>query len=206
MKASGAAAWWGGALTLVMAVTAWAGTGQAASGNASGGAAFKDPAPVEAKGTSREDLPTPEELEAALSGVRDRAGEMPVDERVEIGKRIEVTISRVNAEATSKGQATMAARLAAEFDMTAEELIREREDLALRWGEVVVGHTLLANSKVGLTMRDLVGLRSEGIGWGPIAYGLQFRMEDFVSAIKAEGRVAMGIAKPDGKPAKIGAY
>jgi hypothetical protein len=47
-------------------------------------------------------------------------------------------------------------------------------------------------------------LREDGLGWAAIAYGLQFRMEDFEDAIKAQGRVAMGLTKVDGKPEAIG--
>jgi hypothetical protein len=91
----------------------------------------------------------------------------------------------------------------AEFKLTEESLLDEKAEHSLSWGEIVIAHTLLANSGTGLTIVDLAQLRREGLGWGAIAFGLQFHMEDFEDAIKAEGRVAMGLPKADGKAATI---
>ena len=68
---------------------------------------------------------------------------------------------------------------------------------------MVIAHTLLANSDEKVTFVDLVNLRADGLGWGAIAFGLRFHMEDFEDAIKAEGRVAMGLSKADGKAEPI---
>jgi hypothetical protein len=54
-----------------------------------------------------------------------------------------------------------------------------------------------------VTLSDLATLRSDGLSWGAIAYGLRFRLEDLEDAIKAQGKVAMGLANPDGKAATI---
>lgn len=141
---------------------------------------------------------------ASLSEIRDRAESMPIDARRDIDKRIGITVERINKEATTKGQAKVAARLAAEFGTTEEALLDQKAEHGLSYGELVIAHTLLANSTAGVTLVDLMDLRSEGLGWGAIAYGLRFHMEDFEDAIKAEGRVAMGLTKADGKAAVIG--
>lgn len=141
---------------------------------------------------------------ADLSEIRDRAEKMPIDARRDIDKRVGITIERVNKEAAAKGQTTVAARLAAEFGMTVENLLDEKGKNGLSFGDLVVAHTLLANSKTSVTLADLVDLRSDGLGWGAIAFGLQFHLEDLEDAIKTEGRVAMGLTKADGKPAVIG--
>lgn len=140
----------------------------------------------------------------SLSEIRDRAQSMPIDARRDIDKRIGITVERINKEATTKGQAKVAARLAAEFGTTEEALLDQKAEHGLSYGELVIAHTLLANSSAGVTLVDLMDLRSEGLGWGAIAFGLRFHMEDFEDAIKAEGRVAMGLTKADGKAAVIG--
>ena len=144
------------------------------------------------------------DVAAILSDVRDRAEAMPGDMRRDIDKRIAITVERVNKEATEKGQTTMVARLAAEFGVSTESFLDQKAEHGLTWGELVVAHTLLANSGTKVTLADLVTLRRDGLSWGAIAFGLQFHMEDFEDAIKAEGRVAMGLSKPDGKAAPIG--
>ena len=130
-----------------------------------------------------------------LSEVRDRAESMPADMRRDTDKRIAITLERVNQEARDRGQATMTKRLAAEFKLTESSLLDDKAEYSLSWGELTIAHTLLANSPVGLTLADLVELRREGFGWGAIAFGLQFHMEDFEDMIKAEGQVAMGLSK-----------
>lgn len=132
---------------------------------------------------------------ANLGEVRERAESMPSDARRETDKRIAITVERVNQEARDRGQATMTARLAAEFKVTRETLLDDKSEYSLSWGELMIAHTLLANSPAGLGLVDLVQLRREGFGWGAIAFGLQFHMEDFEDMIKAEGRVAMGLSK-----------
>lgn len=139
-----------------------------------------------------------------LVEVRERAESMPAAQRRDTDKRIALTVERVNKEATERGQTTMAARLGAEFGMDPEALLDLKAEHGLNWGEVMIAYTLLANSGTRVTMTDLATLRRDGFGWGAIAYGLQFHMEDFEDAIKAEGKVAMGLSKADGKAAAIG--
>ena len=157
------------------------------------------PARADGDETSQAQAPAP-----SLADVRDRAETMPSDMRRDIDKRIAITVDRVNKEATDKGQATMAARLAAEFHVTTESLLDQKAEHGLTWGEMVIAHTLLANSGTKVALADLAMLRRDGLTWGAIAFGLQFHMEDLEDAIKAEGRVAMGLSKPDGKTAPIG--
>ncbi|HKO22777.1 MAG TPA: hypothetical protein VJX91_08975 [Candidatus Eisenbacteria bacterium] len=130
-----------------------------------------------------------------LGEVRDRAESMPSDMRRDTDKRIALTVDRVNQEARDRGQATMTARLAREFKQTEESLLEDKSLYSFSWGELTIAHTLLANSGEGLGLDDIAQLRREGFGWGAIAFGLQFHMEDFEDMIKAEGRVAMGLSK-----------
>ena len=134
-----------------------------------------------------------------LRAIRQRAGSMPVDARIDMDKRIAATIERVNARAVTQSSSSVAARAATEFSMTSEALLEEKGTFGWSWGEVLIAYTLLANSPPGVTPRDLANLREDGFGWASIAYGLQFRMEDFEDALKEQGRVAMGLNSADGK-------
>ncbi len=155
-------------------------------------------------GADKDGAGQPPAAAASLSDIRDRAETMPSDMRRDIDKRIAITVERVNKEAADKGQATMVARLAAEFGATTESLLDQKAEHGLSWGEMVIARTLLANSGAKVALADLAALRRDGLSWGAIAFGLQFHMEDLEDAIKAEGRVAMGLSKPDGKAAPIG--
>lgn len=159
-------------------------------------AALLTPAAVRAA-ASEEDAST----KVDLSRVRERAESMPSDLRRDTDRRIAITIERVNKEASDRGQTTMAARLAAEFKQTPDGLLDDKADFGLSWGEMVISETLLANSATKVTLADLAALRRDGLGWGAIAYGLEFHMEDFEDVVKAEGRVAMGLGKSENKAA-----
>ena len=141
------------------------------------------------------DAPTADQARIHLSDVRGRAESMPIDRRLDIDKRIHATVERVNKQAEGKGQGAVAKRLAAEFSTTGDALLEEKADYGWSWGEVMVAHTLLAHSAKKVAVPDLAVLRSGGLSWGAIAYGLEFRMEDFEEMLKAEGRVAMGLPK-----------
>jgi hypothetical protein len=130
-----------------------------------------------------------------IRAIRQRAGSMPVDARIDMDKRIAATIERVNARAAAQSSSSVAARAAAEFSVTSEAILEEKGTHGWSWGEVLVAHTLLANSTHGLTAHDLGALREDGFGWASIAYGLRFRMEDFEDALKEQGRVAMDLGK-----------
>jgi hypothetical protein len=139
-----------------------------------------------------------------LRAVRQRGQSMPIDARVDMDKRIAATVERVNRRASEQGQSAVATRLAAEFSVPREALLDVKGTHGWSWGDVMIAYTLLANTPPGAAPSDLASLRSEGLGWAAIAYGLQFRMEDFEEAIKAQGRVAMGWSKADGKAETIG--
>lgn len=171
-----------------------------ASGALLGGAVARGGEPD----TSTSELAEAAVVKIDLSELRDRAEAMPIDKRTDIDKRIAATVARVNNAATEKGQTAFAARLASEFGMTTEALLDQKGEHGLSWGEFMIAHTLLANSDAGVTLPDLMTLRSEGLGWGALAYGLQFHLEDFEETIKAQGRIAMGLSKADGKSPEIG--
>jgi hypothetical protein len=161
-----------------------------------------DPA-VDGAGEPDSSTTEAQSVSADLSEIRDRAEAMPIDSRMDIDKRIDLTVARVNRDASAKGQTKVAARLASAFGLPSDALLELKAEYGLSWGELVVAHTLLANSSVKVALVDLASLRSDGLSWGAIAFGLRFHMEDLEEAIKAEGRVATGLSKGIG-PAGIG--
>ena len=87
--------------------------------------------------------------------------------------------------------------------MTGDALVAEADKFGAGLGEVIIAHTLLANSKTPVTMDQLFALRKDGMGWGQIAQGMDLRLGDIVSAAMSEGKVAQGTAKADGKVSVI---
>jgi hypothetical protein len=138
-----------------------------------------------------------------LDAVRAKARQTSPKELESVNKEISANQNEVEAEATAKGDATVAGRIAAEFGMTSDALVAERAQFGRGWGELMIAHTLAANSKTGLTVADVLQLRTDGLGWGQIAHGMDFKLGDVTSAVKAEAKVATGLTKADGKVAMI---
>lgn len=149
------------------------------------------------------DAVSPVPMDARLSEIRDLARAMPASKRVSVEKEITASSKRVDTEAARIGEVPVRDRIAAEFGTTPEALAAEREHYAIGWGELLIAHTLIANSKGDLTMDQIRTLRGEGLGWGQLAHGLGLRADGFVVALKKEVSVARGTAKPDGKPALV---
>jgi len=161
------------------------------------------PAVIQEGTTANEHAST--EAQAHLQEVMDRARKTPAKTAEAADKQLMTHAKSVDAEATSKGDQTVVGRLATEFGMTPDALTSERAQFNTGWGDLMIAHMLAANSKTTVTVQDLFQMRTDGMGWGQIANGLGFRLGEVVSATKAETRVATGLSKPDGKPARIGA-
>jgi hypothetical protein len=95
--------------------------------------------------------------------------------------------------------------LGAEFCVSEEAIVTERQDLGASWGNLTIAHTLAASDKQGMTVTQVLQLHDRGMGWGQIAAGLGFRLDDAVRAVNAESRVARGRVKADGRTVRIGA-
>ena len=103
--------------------------------------------------------------------------------------------------AAQNGQDRVASRLATEFNTTSQAIADEKTQFGCGWGELMIAHTLAANSNTDVSLASLFQMRSDGMGWGQIAAGMGFKLGDAVSAAQAEARVAEGQAKADGKVA-----
>jgi len=79
----------------------------------------------------------------------------------------------------------------------------ERGTLNSSLGDLVIAHTLAANSPQNVTATQLFTLQHDGYTWARIAYGLDLRSDQVAGAVESETRVALGRAKADGRPAMI---
>jgi len=161
-------------------------------------------APPAASATAKEQAAI--KTNPAIERVKERGLKVSAKEREDVEKKLDEIERQIENEATSKGDAAVAGRIAGEFSMTADALTAERSQYSRGWGEILVAHTLLANAanaKSDVTLADLYQMRNQGMGWGVIAHGLGLKLGGVVSAVKTEGRVALGLSKGDGKPAVI---
>ena len=143
------------------------------------------------------------EADAGVSVIMEKAKKVPPQEAEATDKKLRETVKKVEEEGTTKGDQTVASRLGAEFGISPDALIAEKGTFQTGWGELMIAHTILASSKGAVTLDQLFEMRRNGLGWGQIGHGLDLRLGGIVSAVKAEGRVALGVAKADGRPAKI---
>jgi hypothetical protein len=143
------------------------------------------------------------EAHKTLTAVKDKGAKVSADARAKADAKLKATAAKTDQEASSGGDARVAARLAAEFGTTADALMAERQALGCSWGELMIAHCLDANTNTEITVSQIFELRKEGTGWGQIAAGLGLKLGDAVSAAQAEARVATGLSKPDGKVAVI---
>src|SRR6185295_13585489 len=116
--------------------------------------------------------------------------------------RLESSAKTVDQEGAKTAQG-VANRLSSEFELSAEALAEERQLLGVSWGQLMIAHTLAANSTSQVTVEQLIQMKKDGMGWGLIAGGLDLTMGDVVSAVNAEAGVALGRAAADGKVAVI---
>ncbi|HEY2924068.1 MAG TPA: hypothetical protein VGJ98_03810 [Candidatus Eisenbacteria bacterium] len=140
---------------------------------------------------------------AILNTIRERAKNASTKARAKVEKELAEISSQIDAEANGKGDIIVAGRIAPEFGMTGEAMIAEQSKFDTGLGELMIAHTLMANSRTAVTVEQLFLLQREGFGWGQIAHGLNLRLGEVVAAVKSEGNVAAGRAKADGRPAMI---
>ena len=138
-----------------------------------------------------------------LKMIQTKASKVSAKSRHSAESKLELAAKSVDQEAEKIGEEKMAARLAAEFGTTAEAMDAEKEDLHISWGNLMIAHTLAANTKTAITASELGRMHEDGTGWGTLAAGLGLKLGETVSGVKAEGRVAQGLAKADGKAAVI---
>ena len=139
---------------------------------------------------------------AKLAQVRERAHATPEKDAKETETKLDQTKLSVDKEATAKGDAVVAGRLATEFGMSSDALMAEKAQYNTGWGDLMIAHSLQANGN--MTLDQLFGMRTtDNLGWGQIANGMGLKLGEVVSGVKTEGKVAMGQSKGDGKVAMM---
>lgn len=132
--------------------------------------------------------------------IETKGAKVSAKSRAQTDAKLEAAMKSVDAEG-DKAEAKVAERLAGEFGTTADAMIQERSELGTSWGNLMIAHTLAANTATDVTAAQLVTLRKDGMGWGQIAAGLGLTLGEVVSAVNAESRVARGLLAADGKVA-----
>jgi hypothetical protein len=141
--------------------------------------------------------------DASLNPIRERAKKASVKMCATVQKQLGEISRQIDAEVNEKGDVVVAGRVAPEFGVTPEAMTAEQTQFDAGMGEIVIAHTLMANSKTSVTAEQLFQLHKEGLGWGQIAHGLNLRLGDLNTAMNSELNVASGRAKADGKVAMI---
>jgi hypothetical protein len=139
------------------------------------------------------------EARTKLDAVLAKGAKASAKTRADAETKIAASLKQVDDGAAKEGDSKLAERLAVEFGMSADALMAQKQALGASWGELMIAHTLEANSKTDLTVEQIYEMKKEGNGWGQIAHGLDLSLGEVVSAMRAESRVALGLAKPDGK-------
>lgn len=138
-----------------------------------------------------------------LANVRKTGATADAKVRDKFDADVTAAAKQVETDAATAGDVKIAERLGTEFGMTPDALVAERNELGTSWGQLMIAHTLMANTTSGLTARQLFDLRTEGMGWGQIAHGMGLKLGSAVTAVKGEARVARGLEKADGKVSTI---
>ena len=176
--------------------------GGSAGAQASGSAEVKAATPeAQAAANVAADAQARAEFERQKKAIAEKGAKVSAKTRAKAEAQLTTAASEVNGTAEKQGEAKVATRLASEFGGTGEAMIAERQNLDASWGDLMIAHTLSANSKTDITTSQLIEMKKDGTGWGQIAAGLGLELGSVVSGVNTEGRVASGLARADGKVA-----
>ena len=199
----------GYALMFVIVGTALAEGASGASANATsntrsqGTVNVQDLKGVQGHAESSEELTADANAGASLDAIRARAKQPSRKVLTKLERRLSELANQIDAEANLKGEIFVANRVAPEFGMTGSLMMLERGTLNSSLGDLIIAHTLAANSPQNVTATQLFTLQHDGYTWARIAYGLDLRSDQVAGAVESETRVALGRAKADGRPAMI---
>jgi len=180
----------------------------AQAGSASGSAAGQASSTTEAKNTSatagasasaEADVDAQARAEKSIKTIKERGAKASAKARSAAEAKLAAAAEKVN----QAGETEVAARLATEFGATVEAMTEEKSECGCGWGELMIAHTLTSNSKMDVTVDQILDLHQEGMGWGQIAAGMGLHLGETASAVRSEARVAVGDVKADGKVATI---
>ena len=131
--------------------------------------------------------------------IEQKAAKTSAKARDKAESQLEATATEIEKTVVAQGETKVATRLAAEFGGTTESMIEAHQELGTSWGALTIANTIASNSKTEVTVEQLLNWKVDGMGLGELAAGLGLQLGSVVSSVKAEGRVAQGLAKADGK-------
>ncbi len=143
------------------------------------------------------------DMQKLRENIEKKSARISTEARARAESQIEATAKHVDETADKGGEANVAQRLGAEFGMSAQAMTDEHTKLGASWGQLMIAHAIAANSKTGVSAEQLLEMKRDGMGWGKIASGLGLRLGSVVSSVKAEGQVATGVAKADGRVSRM---
>jgi hypothetical protein len=135
----------------------------------------------------------------------ERARRANAEEAARIDKQLTQMATQIDKGATRDGNAKIAERLASDFGLRSDSLAAQRTRYGVGWGDLLIAHTLYASRDTtvadsAVTLDDIFRMRSDRMGWGQIASGLDLRMGDVVPTIRTQSRVATGEVRANGRP------
>jgi hypothetical protein len=144
-------------------------------------------------------------LGAAVGQTRGGPGQEPIrsTQRSRVSADRELAAIARDIDRASVGETRVAGSLAAEFGGSEESMLLEKRGLGASWGDLTIAHTLAASDKLGMTAAQVLQLHDRGMGWGQVAAGLRFSLDDAIRAVRDESRVAREQVKADGKATPI---
>ena len=143
------------------------------------------------------------EAQLKIDAILARGAKTSAKIRADVDTKLAATTHKVDDAASQSGDAPIAERLAAEFGMSSDAIMAEKQTLGASWGQLMIAQTLASNSSSGLGVDQIYQMHTDGNGWGQIAAGMGLKLGELVSATQAEGRVAVGLEKPQGKAPQI---
>ena len=143
------------------------------------------------------------EVQAKLDAILAKGEKTPAKTRADVDAKLAATTRKVDDNAAKEGEPKTAERLSAEFGLSTEAISNEKQQLGASWGELMILHTIVANTSTDLSPAQIFQMRSAGKGWAQIAAGMGLKLGDVVSATQTESKVAMGLSKSEGKVAQI---
>jgi hypothetical protein len=189
-----------------LALLTFAGNSTAGETNAAGGSDVHaytkadDAAMIQAQ--AHDEAQARADLDRTRQALKARAAKVSAKAQQKADEKFQAAMEKTNASVQADGEAAVAGRLAQEFRTDADVWISARKATGLSYGELLIAHTIAANTK-GVALSQIVALRSEGMGWAQMASGIGMDLNSAVRAVNGEMVVAQGAAKADGNVTAI---
>ncbi|HET9253234.1 MAG TPA: hypothetical protein VFP58_14065 [Candidatus Eisenbacteria bacterium] len=92
---------------------------------------------------------------------------------VGIERSLEASVDRLESDADRRGDGAAADRLAAELRVSSDLLHEQRDRFDASWGDLLIAHTLVDQSRSGASVSRVFAMRDDGMSWFQIAKSLR---------------------------------